>query len=231
MGNSPTAGSNIGMSDRMRIKQLNPELEGGTSEIYTVLVNPTSYGVTHEACYDKSQDIKGTGTTYSFNKIKPQGMKIDLLFDSTGSLGAIPFLENESVLSQINRFLSIAFISYEKDTKPKHLQLIWGEMEFKGVLQSIDITYSHFDATGAPIRAKADCKFTGGSLKFNTKDKEKTAEKAIPIAAVVNFSTVKHPINAVQKQGSYIEIISQQAKPSLPKSLRKAKEVAKMIIK
>jgi len=226
------------MIGRMQIKQLNPELEGGTPEIYTVLVNPTSYAVSHEACYDKSQNIQGTGTTYSFNKVKPKGMNIELLFDSTGSLGAIPFEPNESVLAQINRFLSIAFISYEKEEKPKLLELIWGEMRFEGVLDNINITYSHFDSTGAPIRAKAACKFSGGPLKFKNPEATTSATAiskanlvATTAAALINFSKVKHPINALKKHGNYLEMISKQPKAAMPKSLRKAKEVAKMIIK
>ncbi|NRA12939.1 MAG: hypothetical protein HRT57_13370 [Crocinitomicaceae bacterium] len=223
-------GNQAGLPNRMRIQQLDPDQSETTEPHYDVLVNPTSYSVTHAACYDKNQKIQGTGTTYSFNKVKPQGMNIDLLFDSTGSLGNIPTVANKSVLEQINEFMAIAFMAQGKDEKPKLLHLIWGEMMFKGVLENIDITYSHFDPTGAPIRATAKCSFTGGSLRF----KEGGAPKVVAIKTplvVVNFSMAKHPVNVLQKHGGYIAAVSKQVKKTMPKSLRKVEEVAKMIIK
>ncbi|OFZ06806.1 MAG: hypothetical protein A3D92_13170, partial [Bacteroidetes bacterium RIFCSPHIGHO2_02_FULL_44_7] len=203
MANFQSIGNQTELPNRMRIQPFDPDNKsGGSKKAYTFLVNPTSYSVTHEACYDKNQSIKGTGTTFAFNKVKPQGMKIDLLFDSTGSLGQLP-TGNQSVLEQINNFLEVAFITYEKGQVPQMVQLIWGEMEFKGVLQTIDITYSHFDPTGAPIRAKAACGFSGGSLRFNSQDPTKEGETIVP-AIVVDYSKEKHAINAVQRHGSYI---------------------------
>lgn len=227
MSNTPT----IAKADRMRIQQFDPnDKTAASNDTYHVLVNPTSYGVTHAAFYDKSQDIQGTGTTYSFNKVKPQGMKIELLFDSTGSFGNEPTIVGKSVLTQINEFMEVAFISHGKNKKPKFLWLIWGDMQFKGVLESIDITYSHFDPTGAPIRASASCSFTGGYIRFEEKEKPKVTEAQKP-RKVIDYANVMHPVNALKKHGGYLSVISQQAKKTMPKSLRKVKEVAKMIVK
>lgn len=231
MAESQTFGNRIGLTNHMQIRQLDsPE------KAYTVLVNPSSYSVSHATCFDKSQSIQGTETYYAFNKVKPQSMSLELLFDSTGSLGQIPFNGNKSVLDQINDFFDIALIrdaqaneNGEKSTV-KQLQLIWGSMEFDGVLESVDINYSHFDPTGAPIRAKATCAFSGGIFRFKKTPPVENTTQEKP-RKVVDYSKQKHAINAVQKHGSYIAIVSQQPKKALPKSLRIAEEVAKMIIR
>jgi len=113
----------------------------------------------------------------------------------------------------------------------KDIELIWGKMHFKGVLSSVNITYSHFDATGNPIRATASCSFTGGDVVFEGLENENTFADTEQPAKVIDYSTVKHAINKAMLYGSYLSIIAEQAKETLPKSLRIKEEVAKMIIK
>jgi len=231
MADIQTIGDRIGLPNHMIILLLDRDNPKDYEDAYTVLVNPTSYGVTHKACYAKDQPIRATGTTYQFNKVKPESMNIELLFDSTGSLGKIPIIGNLSVLDQINQFMAVAFIANEEETDEKDLKLlrmIWGPMEFVGLLEDISITYSDFDAFGEPIRARAKCTFSGGSIRVGDKPKIKLKKNGLP-KKVVNFTKHTHAINGVLKYGSYVGVLSLQPKEGLPKSLRLAGEVAKMI--
>ncbi|MFT5819790.1 MAG: hypothetical protein ACI8ZM_001015 [Crocinitomix sp.] len=230
MADFQTIGSVIGLPNHMQINRLDDK-GNEVEDTYTVLVNPTTYSVVHNACYNKDQGIKSTGTTYGFNKVKPETMKLDLLFDATGSLGNVPILKHQTVLDQVNHFLDVAFILHASgEPNPKGLQLIWGKMEFYGVLDTIAIDYTHFDHTGFPIRAKAACTFSGGQLRFDVKPKKRVKPNG-EARKVVDFAKQRHAINAILKYGSYVPIIAQQPKKALPKSFRIAEELAKLIIK
>lgn len=214
----------IGLSNHMVIN----DLSKGSQKSYTFLVNPTTYSIKYSADYVEDSSIGDTKPLLKFNRTKNQEMKIDLLFDSTGSLGNIPSIEGKSVLNQIEEFMSATFVENKEQKEKKEIELIWGKMHFKGILSGVSITYSHFDATGDPIRATANCSFSGGDVVFessksNIADIEQTTE-------FVDYSAAKHAINEAMEYGSYIAIIAEQTKATLPKSLRIKEEVAKMII-
>jgi hypothetical protein len=234
MADFETISSIIGLPNNMVIHQLDPNDQRISVSAYTVLVNPESYSVNRSVNYEKEKYLQSGTTTMYFNHIVEEDLTIQLLFDATGSLGNVPLLAQQNVLDQINFFLSVAFVEDDpKCGKPKPLQLIWGPMEFNGLLESVNITYSHFDATGFPIRATANCVFTGGSIKENYTPKvdlKKSSETRKTIK-VVDYAKQKHAINAVLKYGSYVAIVAQQPRSAMPKSLRIAEQVAKLIIR
>lgn len=236
MADFETIADRIGLPNHMRINQIDPKDPTGTpAKTYTVLVNPQSYSTDFKACYVNDTTIGATETDLHFNKAKEQSMSVDLLFDSTGSLGKIPLIGNQSALEQIEEFLAVAYV--EPNVKKEHpetkfMQLIWGPMEFLGVLTSVSINYSHFDATGTPIRATAKCKFSGGNVTFDRPEKIKLPpfiEKLLP-KKKVDYAKQKHAINAVIKYSSYLPVVATQPETAMPKSLRIASEVAKLII-
>ena len=231
MADLETIGGIIGLPNHMVIYQLDPADHKKRLSSYTVMLNPESYSVNRSVNFEKEKHMQSGKTTMYFNHIVEEDLSIQLLFDATGSLGNIPLIGQQNVLDQINYFLSVAFV---EDTlgcgKPKPLQLIWGPMEFNGLLEQVNITYSHFDATGFPIRATANCVFTGGSIKENytpeVKFKKNGKERK-----VVDYAKQKHAINAVLKYGSYVAIVAQQPRSAMPKSLRIAEQVARFIIR
>lgn len=224
----------------MKILQIDPEYANNPAfprdekalKSYTVLVNPSSYTVDHKICSKHEQGIGAHTTTFNFNKVEAKSMNITLLFDSTGSLGQLPFFVEQPVLDQINYFLDVAFVPPEQKAPPKMLRLIWGKMIFEGILEKVSINYSHFNSVGDPIRAKATCTFSGGEIKFSKpdaidKDVQKAQKKRKKIG---DFAQHKHAINAVIKHGSYASIISKQISDNLPKSLRDNNEILKMLL-
>jgi len=231
MADFETISGIIGLPNHMVIHQLDPNDRRISVSSYTVLVNPESYSVNRSVNYEKEKHMQSGSTTMYFNHIVEEGLTIQLLFDATGSLGNVPLLPQQNVLDQINYFLSVAFVEDDpKCGKPKPLQLIWGPMEFNGLLESVTITYSHFDATGFPIRATANCVFTGGSINEKYTPKVNLKKNGTP-RKVVDFAKQKHAINAVLKYGSYVAIVAQQPRSAMPKSLRIAEQVAKLIIR
>lgn len=222
----------IGLPDHMQIRRLDPDNLEVTVKSFTVLVNPESYEISYANCFSEDQAIGDTDTLFYFNKAKAQNMSINLLFDSTGSLGKIPLIGNQSVLEQVEAFLDVAYTDQNQFADKKVMQLVWGPMQFLGLLSSVKIGYTHFDSTGAPIRATATCKFIGGNINFDRPEKANNPlQKKGKKRKVVDYGKQKHAINAVLKYSSYLAVIAQQPEEALPKTLRKAAEVAKLIIK
>ena len=141
------------------------EVTGGT---FTVQINPQGYGFKHKVEYDKKQ---GTGTSakdLKFKKIAPQELELEFLFDATG---AIPkelspvytdaFPKESGITDAVDKFKSIV-LEYDGDEhKPRFLQLIWGTLNFKGVLTELDTKFKLFRPDGTPVRAVAKAKFLG----------------------------------------------------------------------
>jgi|GEM_PF-3438411 len=189
--------------------------------VYHVLVNPTTYSVNHSACYATEQPIGGDKPITTFNKIKPGSLKVDLLFDATGSLGLSTLNPIQGVMKQVKEFLDMVFYVDANRKQPKTLQIIWGPMEFFGRARSVNISYSHFDSFGQPIRATASCSFIEHRVV-----KKKPVEVILPEEEdeqeQLEFNRDKHLINGLLKHGSYLSLLAKQAADELPDSLRLA---------
>lgn len=235
MADFETIADRIGLPEHMRINRLDPENKTAPPlKTYTVLVNPSTYSVSYAACYSNDQSIGDKDNYYHFNKAKEQTMSIDLLFDETGSLGKMPLIGNKPVLEQIEEFLDVAYVTKgnERQFADEHvMQLVWGKMNFLGVLSTVKINYSHFDASGNPIRAKASCVFKGGEIQFKKPKSNGVPPLKKKKGKKIDFAKQKHAINAVQKYSHYVAVVAQQPETAMPKSLRIAAEVAKLIIK
>lgn len=218
----------IGLPNHMKITVDSESVPGEGKASYSVLVNPESINIDHFIDYSALYPVGTERPKLNFNGVHPQGMSLELFFDSTGSLGKIPLIPNETVLEQIENFMNVAFVDATQLTNPRSLNIVWGEFEYTGVLASLSIAYTHFDASGSPIRATASCKFVEGAQKFKAKPK---SAPLIDLGIEIDYAKFKHAINAVHNYGSYISVLSNQPLASLPKSLRLKEEVAKLIVK
>jgi hypothetical protein len=219
----------IGLPNHMRISVdtfLDPSAE---KDSYSVLLNPDSISVNHVVSHSVVRSMAGLENSVALGGVELQGMSVDLLFDSTGSLGKIPLVANESVLEQIDRFMNVVFCDPSQRKDPRWINIIWGDFQFDGFLEYANFTYSHFDSTGSPIRAKAKCSFRGGEVK--TVESEQGLDLGIDLGIDIDYSRFKHGINAVQQYGNYISILSNQTVTNLPNSLRNLEELSRLIIK
>lgn len=151
-------------------------------DTFVVQVNPQGYGFKHKIEYDKKQ---GTGTSANdlkFAKIPPQELELEFVFDATG---AIPeelapeytkaFPKVNGVTDAVNKFKSVV-LEYKGDKhKPRYLQLVWGTLQFKGVLTELDLNFKLFRPDGTPVRAAAKAKFLGSIPNTLREAKENNA--------------------------------------------------------
>jgi phage protein U len=132
-------------------------VEGGSGQI-EFQFNPTKYTVTRSASWThapKSTGIADNAAQY-VGESSPAEIKLDdILFDAFEEL-------NGDVSPQVKQLLDWTKPTAESITKkkpqPPILQFDWGGNpaidEFKGYLESVTATYTMFNKSGKPIRAK-----------------------------------------------------------------------------
>jgi hypothetical protein len=136
---------------------------------FTVLVNPEGYTRSYKIKY-KDQQASGTkAKAMEFDKIEPEDIDFDFLFDKTGALpgtfkandsAGIEQESKEGIWPDIEQFKKVVY-RYKGDIhKPPFLIIQWGELIFKCVLREMSINFKLFRRDGTPIRALVKAKFT-----------------------------------------------------------------------
>lgn len=137
---------------------------------YEVQVNPEGYKFNYKLDYGENQ-APGTSSVQSkFNKIKPEKLEFEFVFDKTGALpktfkgtsdSEIAKERSEGIIPDLEHFKNVV-IGYKGDLhKPPYLMLSWGTLLFKGVILEMSIDFKMFRADGTPLRAVAKAKFEG----------------------------------------------------------------------
>lgn len=180
--------SALGIIDKMRIEVFDTkDYTVSPKKTIFVQLNPEKYTMKHNVVFVEEQAIGTTGADLQFNKIEPEEVSFDFLFDSSGvvppgkivdgsannetSLSDVaaaftpvlinPLAEVESVEKQVEEFRKL-LMEYNGDKHQiPYLKLLWGGYQLSCRLKSMDIEFSLFRKDGRPIRAKVKCTFKG----------------------------------------------------------------------
>ncbi len=148
--------------------------EDGTLSPFTVLVNPEKYSTYVEVQLNYQAAIGSSGINPLFNRILPQTLDFNFIFDGTGILSSgSGFLSNiplvgplasnatSTIVEEIENFKNVVITYHGDSHEPRYIKLIWGTLIFKGRLTSLQFDYNLFKPDGTPIRAVANCSFVG----------------------------------------------------------------------
>ncbi len=144
---------------------LQNEVQDGT---FTVQVNPDGYTQKYKIEYGSHQPPGSSGGQLKFNKIKPEQMDFEFLFDKTGALpdtfssndrNTITEESKEGIMPDLACFKRL-MVKYEGEIhRPYYLRLSWGKLIFKGVLLEMSVKFKLFHKDGTPIRAVVTATF------------------------------------------------------------------------
>ena len=136
---------------------------------FTALVNPEGYTRSYKVKY-KDQQASGTKShQMKFEKIEPEDIEFEFLFDKTGALpgtfkakddAGIQQEGKEGVWPDIEKFKKVVYDYKGEIHQPPYLIIQWGELLFKCVLREMSINFKLFRPDGTPLRAVAKAKFT-----------------------------------------------------------------------
>jgi nucleoid-associated protein YgaU len=136
---------------------------------FVALVNPEGYSRSYRIKY-KEQQASGTkAQQMKFDKVEPEDIELEFLFDKTGALpetfkskddAGIKQEGKEGVWPDIEKFKKVVYDYKGEIHQPPYLIIQWGELLFKCVLKEMTINFKLFRPDGTPLRAVAKAKFT-----------------------------------------------------------------------
>jgi hypothetical protein len=141
---------------------------------FSVMFNPTTLNKKHEIEYYRDDDPKSRTFTAGkvFGGVKLQEYDFEFLLDGTGVSNAAAEFQTAQgkkkeeqptrttgVEESIDKFLQVCGRLDGDLHRPPYLQIKWGHFVLDVVLKLADITYTLFDRTGIPLRAKITATF------------------------------------------------------------------------
>jgi len=138
-----------------------PEFNNKVAEgEFTTLINPESYTYNYKIEVEEDQAPGTSATAVRFNKIKPEELEFDFIFDSTGAIAGSSS-GNNGVVDDVEKLKNVTLKYDGSKHKPNYLRISWGTLLFKGSLTELSINFKLFKPDGTPIRATAKGKFKG----------------------------------------------------------------------
>ncbi|MBL3655540.1 CIS tube protein [Fulvivirga sediminis] len=150
--------------EKLKINSYQSTARRGRHDTFYVMFNPESYSLRYENLYSKDQAINASGRQANYALSKPEELKLKIILDNTGvSNYGLDVLGSTSkdVYKEVKRFLELTTLMDGQIHEPKCLTILWGDLNFKCRLKSLDINYSLFDSSGVPLRAELDTSFFG----------------------------------------------------------------------
>ncbi|WP_415327993.1 CIS tube protein [Chryseobacterium sp. MMS23-Vi53] len=134
------------------------------SVVFTALINPTGYSLTHKVEYNAENPEGANATNSQFIKKSPQTLQLEFLFDGTGVTESNPgnkllnkikgkTFSETTVEKQLEDFYSATGDFNGTIHKPYTVIITWGKFKFEGSLTELTIDYKLFNKDGSPLRA------------------------------------------------------------------------------
>lgn len=142
-----------------------------TDQHFVAMYNPTTFVRKNAIEYDDGQSGGTSKAEPKFVVIKPSDLSVELFLDGTGTSPS--FINNKKeqngeraasdksvdVQTQVDNFTKTCAEYYGNQHGPNYVKILWGKQLFKGVLTSMDVTFTLFDRHGVPLRAKIAATF------------------------------------------------------------------------
>ncbi len=149
-------------------------------DIFEVQINPEEftrkYAVAYTGTGAGAGPIGKAAAAPEFARTEAETVNIKIVLDGTGVVEA---KRGESVSAQIALLRDIAYEYKGDEHEPGPVELNWGDelKAFRARLTSLDVTYTLFDPTGAPLRADVTLDFVEA---LTPKEVEVEADKQSP---------------------------------------------------
>jgi hypothetical protein len=135
----------------MALKKAKFTILGETQESFDCMYNPGEYEITYSQKYD-SAEVSGTiQPKLQYKGPEIPTLSISLFFDTY--MTNKPIDKKEDVRKYTDKILKAMSVDASKHHPPE-VQIVWGSLDFKGVITSATHTFIMFLESGKPVRAK-----------------------------------------------------------------------------
>lgn len=134
---------------------------------FSVQFNPTNLNLKLQIDRTETKTPGDLAAKVSYVKTPSQDFTFDFIIDGTGFEGTSNDIENPIVIkdktkfvtSKVSELLNIIYRYEGEIHQPNYIKIVYGAINLKCVLSTIDVTYTLFDKSGAPLRAKINVSF------------------------------------------------------------------------
>lgn len=134
-----------------------PKYSSEVGQEFEAMFNPNKYSTKYEIEHDDNQAQGTSANSNAFGKMKPQELALEFFLDGTGVTSGTA----SDVQEKVDEFLQKAY-EYKGDKhRSRYLRIWWSALVFDCVLTSAEISYTLFNSSGKPLRAKINARFKG----------------------------------------------------------------------
>jgi len=130
------------------------------SESISLMINPAELSLKRKTEFSRCVPMGDPGSGRNFSRMQPDTLAFVTVFDGTGAVPVPSNLPGE-VEDQLDALNKIVYSYDGQQHQPDVVQIVWGTLLFNGRLTSLDVDYTLFKPSGAPLRAKVSMSFQG----------------------------------------------------------------------
>lgn len=124
---------------------------------YTVMINPDTIKWQRGIEYNEQQAPNTSAPSQKYKSTPVEKLNFDIVIDCTGIVDS----KRVDMAQEISSLESIIYTYNGKIHRPNFVKVQWGKsLVFKGVLKSMDTSYTLFKPDGSPLRAKLSLGFS-----------------------------------------------------------------------
>lgn len=133
------------------------EFQNAVGKSYTLMMNPESVKRQQSIEYNEQQAPDSSSASQKYKSTPSEKLSFDIVIDCTGVVDS----KRTNMSDEIDALEKIVYTYNGEIHRPNFVKIQWGKnLTFKGVLTSLDTTYTLFKPDGSPLRAKISLSFT-----------------------------------------------------------------------
>lgn len=132
-----------------------------TQDQITVQFNPAEYSLIEGADYTQAPRQQSDSPILNFAGGRVPKLKLSLYFDTYHvKVSALDLTEQEDVSESVEKIAKLRKVDGTAH-RPPIVAFVWGSLKFVGLVNTVTSTYTMFEKSGKPLRAKVDVEFLG----------------------------------------------------------------------
>jgi nucleoid-associated protein YgaU len=147
----------MGTVIKMRIEAFSDRAFKSKAGYYDAMINPDSIKLDRSIEYNTEQAPDKSEASSKYKRTPGSILSFDLTLDCTGIVDA----KRTDLPQEITQLLETVYDYHGDIHRPNFVQIRWGIGEtYKGVLTSFNTSYTLFNPSGVPLRAKVSLTFS-----------------------------------------------------------------------
>lgn len=123
----------------------------------TCMFNPADYKISTTTEYSNKNKLQSSENVEQYTGGLCSTLSLTLYYDITETLGSTPDATKSetSIKDYTSEMEKLVFVE-GTEHKPPQVEFIWGDLNYKGVITSLNQEFQYFDMDGKALRAKLD---------------------------------------------------------------------------